>query len=302
MAKVPYANSRFQLTIEGQPAYVNKFDGGNVKAELVEHKNATTNITKKTISTMKTQEVSMDIGAAMGKPLQDWIQASINMGYVHKDLELASADANGKIQSIKNLFGCHITELSLKACDAASKDSQYFTVKASVERTRVIDGDGKSIQGAQGKNKQKNWLCSMFRFELAGLEDACHNISKVDSLSYKQKIAVNEVGHLREYQKVPAAIEFSNIKLTIAAHDMEPWRKWHEEFVINGKNGDEVEKTGALTFLDNSGTVELGSIEFHNCGIIDLKRDAYEASGDKLAKFTVELYTERWVFNWKVHD
>src|SRR5262245_48025273 len=127
--KIPYANSRFQLTIEGQPAYVQKFGGGNQKAEIVEHKNATSNISKKTISTFKTEALSMDIGAAMGKPLQEWIQASINLGFVHKDLELASADANGKIQSIKNFFGAHITELSLKACDASSKDSQYFTVK-----------------------------------------------------------------------------------------------------------------------------------------------------------------------------
>ena len=98
--------------------------------------------------------------------------------------------------------------------------------------------------------KGKTWLPSNFRLKIDGLEQACKQLTKLEAVTIKQAPASNAT-------KEPGSIEIPNLVVTVSEHTADDWYAWHQQFVVDGKAGQDKEKSGTLEYLAADGTVLL---------------------------------------------
>ena len=80
--------------------------------------------------------------------------------------------------------------------------------------------------------------------------------------------------------------------------DAAPWYDWFEDFVLQGDNSDESEKSGQLTYLAANLTDQLARLDFSNLGIFKISTDKAESNSDTIKRIKVELYCERIEFTY----
>lgn len=292
--KRSFAAGRFAMGVDGEFAgFVKKVAGGVIKGEMVAHNLGTSIYQKKHLATISHEPVTVDMAMGMGKPMWDWVRASLDKGFIQKNCELLACDYNSKVQAVRVFNDAYIKSINIPACDGSSKEAGYVTFEIDPVTIRNEKGDGSEIKGDENLNSKK-WLCSNFRFELGDLP--CDRVAKVDAIKIEQKIVKDEVGAFREPMKEPAALTFPNLKLTISTADIDPWVEWHKSFVIEGKCTDNDELTGALTFLGPDLKEELAVLNFAHVGIMSLELEAVEAAKENISRFTVELYVEEMTF------
>ncbi|HTE55010.1 MAG TPA: phage tail protein [Kofleriaceae bacterium] len=295
-----YTAGRFALDVDGQIAgYIKSVAGGFVKAEVATHQLGPDNVQKKHLATISHEPFTVEVGMGMTRTFYDWIRASFDKAHVTRSGEIVAANFDYEAQSARVFTDAHIAEVTIPAMDGSSKDAAYMTIKLDPERIRYEKRSGEKLKGNIG-TATKKWLCSNWRFELGALP--CSRVAKIDSFTWKQSIIKDEVGAFREPTKHPAKVEVPNLKLTISAADIEEWRQWHQDFVIDGKCADSDELTGALTFLGPDLVEELAEIQFDHVGIISLQDAKREANNESVARFEVELYVEAMKFDYKVSD
>ena len=89
----------------------------------------------------------------MPKPLFDWIAATLTMSYMRKNGAIITADYNRVEQSRLQFNNALITEIGIPACDAASKELGYLTVKFAPEFTTPLAGKGNVIAAVGTKSE-----------------------------------------------------------------------------------------------------------------------------------------------------
>lgn len=295
-----YTAGRFACDLDGEVAgYVKSVSGGNIKGEVAVHQLGPDNVQKKHLATIVHEPFTLEVGMGMSRSFYEWIQASFDKGHVTKSGEMIAADFDYCAQSARVFTGAHISEVTIPALDASSKEPAYMTLKIDPERIRYEKRGGEKLNGQIG-TATKKWLTSAFVVEIGDLP--CDGVAKVDSFTWKQSIIKDQVGKFRECTKHPAKVEVPNLKLSISMKDIEPWRAWHESFVINGNCSDADEVTGSITFLGPDHNEELAEITLDHVGIISLTQAKQEANKEEIARFEVELYVEQMRFLYKVAD
>jgi hypothetical protein len=292
--KRSYSAGHFMLSLDGEPAVLKDVDGGTIKGEVVTINMGPDNLPIKHISTIKFEPFTINIGMSMGKGLYDWVKASLDKAHIRKNGYVVAADYNYKAQSYRHFRDALITEITIPASDASSKDTAFFTIKFDAEEITYQAGDDADIKGVVN-TKQKKWLTSNFRLRLGDLP--CTRVSKVDSFTIKQGMTQDDVGEQRVSTKEPTKLEIPNLKVTFSASDVAPWAKFFDDFVIKGNNGQEMELSGALEWLDPSLKEVLGSVDLFQVGIFSLAEDKGEANKDSIKRWTAELYVERMALN-----
>ena len=295
-----FTAGRFALDVDGMVAgFVKSVSGGIIKGEVAVHQLGPDNIQKKHLATISYDPFTVEVGMGMSKMFYEWIRASFDKGYVTKSGEMIAADFDCCAQTSRVFYDAYISEVTLPALDGGSKEPAYMTVKMDPEKIRYEKRSGEKIQGNIG-SAQKKWLASNWRFELGALP--CSRVAKIDSFTWKQSVVKDEVGMFREPTKHPAKVEVPNLKLTISMADCEPWRQFHQSFVIDGHCAEENELTGSITFLGPDLKEELAEIFLDHVGIISLQQAKQEANKEDIARFEVELYVEQMRFEYKVAD
>lgn len=293
-SKRSYTAGHFMLSLDGEPSVIKDFDGGNVKGEVGTIKMGPENVDMKTITTLKYEPFTINVGMSMGKSLYEWIRASLDKAHIYKSGYVAAADYNYKAMAYRHFQDALITEFTVPALDATSKDTGHFTVKFDPVSIQHAPGDDADIKG-QVSNKQKVWQPSSFRVRIGNLP--CTRISKVDSFTVKQGIVEDAVGEFRTYDKIPSKLEFPNLKITLSSVDAKDWYDWHKDFCIDGNCGADKELTGAIEFLAPNGKDVLGSIDLFGVGIFSATTEKLEAGKDGRSNTVVELYVEKMMLN-----
>jgi hypothetical protein len=225
----------------------------------------------------------------MGKPMWEWIKASMDKGFVQKNIEIQACNFNHQVESVRALNDCYIEEISLPALDGSSKDAAYLSVKVVPTTIRFEKGTGAEIKGDENL-KSKDFLCSNFKISIGDLP--CDRIAKCGAIKWSQKIVKDEVGAFREPMREPAALEVGDIELDISQADIEAWQAWHKSFVIDGCCSDGDELSGSITLLGPDMTTELLTIDLLHLGITELAGADVEASKEEIARFKVKMYCE----------
>jgi len=169
-------------------------------------------------------------------------------------------------------------------------------VKFAPEYTRVQSKTGGAAAAPIGKGEQKKWLPSNFRLRIDGLEAACKAVNKIEALTIKQKVVEDPIGEHRDYQKLPASIEYPNLVITCSEAQADDLYKWHEDFVIGGNNGQDKEKGGTLEYLSANTKDTLFTLTFSGLGIFKLTPEKVEAGSENVRRVKAEMYCEQITF------
>jgi len=290
-------SSNFLLNLDGALCgFVKSVDGGGIAAEVIHEPSGPSHFVKKHIGPLKYEDFTLQIGLSMAKAVYDWIAASWAGNTMRKNGAIIAADYRLEARSAREFFNALITETTIPAMDASSKEPAYLTLKLAPESTRFNKASGK-VTGVGGKGRQKLWLPSNFRLEIAGLD--CKRVSGIEAFTVKQQFMAHDIGEGRDYLNEPGRLEFPNLKIALPESVAQTWMDWHEDFVIKGNNDDSREKHGALIFLASDRKRELARVNFYNLGIFRLAPQKPEASADRIKRLTVELYCERMEWAYK---
>jgi phage tail-like protein len=292
-----YVGSYYQLDLDGiNVGFVKSVEGGAVSAEVISQPIASQFFRKKTIGTPKYEPFTLEFDFGADAALFEWIGSAWKGNAIQRSGAIILADFNYKELSATEFFNALISEVTIPALDASSKEAAYFTVKIAPEYTRKRKGGGAKLPPTDAK-KQKRWLPSNFRVTIGGLP--CERVMKIDSFTVRTAAPQDDIGTARDYEILPTSIEFPNLVITLPESDAEAWFDWHEDFVIKGNNDESKEKSGTLEFLGADLKTVLGTIEFFNLGIFEMRTQRTEVNTDQIRRVKAGLYCERMEFNIK---
>lgn len=266
--------------------FVQSVAGGDVSAEVVSEPAGPEPFAKKHVGPPRYEEFELRVGLGMAKEVYDWIAATWAAKPLRKNGAIVEADATFQAQAERRFTDALLTETTIPAMDASSKEPAYLTVKFAPESIEFNRGSGKV---AAPPSKQKQFISSSFRFELDGLDAS--RVSKVDAFTVRQTTTAEALGEERVLRREAGTLEFPNLRVTLAESAAQTWRDWFEDFVLRGRNDDGQERSGALVFLDPA-LKELGRVTFQNVGIFALRRQP-TTSTEQVARVVAELYCEK---------
>jgi len=291
-----YMAGKFGLEIGKSTAgWVQSCEGGHATSDVVVEKVGSDCYQHKHLAGVKYEDITVNCATGMSKGLYDWIKASFDNKHMRNDGAIHSCDYDHNIVSTLNFHQALITEIGFPALDAASKDAAKMSIKFSPEWTEWKKGSGKvdPSKYALGKGEQKKWLPANFRLVIAGLEEGCKKVNKIEALTLKQKVVENPVGELRTYEKEPANLEVPNLVITLAESHADAFYQWHHDFVIKGDNGQDKEKGGTLEYLTPDLKTTLFTLTFHQLGIFKLTPEKVEAGSENIRRLKAEMYCEK---------
>jgi len=290
-----YASSRFAFELDGVLLdLIKSSEGGFARADVVQAKLAQSPFPKKHLANLKYTDIVMQCDLIMPDPLQKWVTGFLALNAQRKNGAIVTADFDYKERSRLEFFNALISELTIPACDASSKDAGQLTVKLTPEYTRPVAGKGSVLPASLGgARQQKAWLPANFRLQIQGLEAACTRINKIEALTIKQKITENAIGELRDYQKEPASLEFPNLVITLSEADAGPFFQWFDDFVVKGNMGDDKERAGFLELLSPDLKTVLLRVNFSHLGIFSFSPMKQETNAESIKRVKVEMYCEQ---------
>jgi hypothetical protein len=261
-----------------QVGFLRSAEGGDVEAEVMTTVSQGS-FAKKQVSGIKINDLTLQIGPDMEKPIYEAIAASWQGTTSLANGAVLMVAYDSKVMSRREFSSAKIVATTFPALDGTSKEPAAMTVVLQPEGARVVKGAG-TVQPTIGGNS-KAWLPGNFRLEIPGLD--CTHVRKIDGFTVK-------VG--------TKSVEFPNLEVTLNESNAETWAAWLKSFVIDGNNGESAEKTGSIVFFGSDAQTELGRISLFNLGISGLKYDAVGAGAGPIRTVTAQLYCERMALQW----
>lgn len=292
-----YTANRFYLELDNRPAgWLYSAEGGQASTEVVQQRVAGGHPVRKHPGNVKFDDITLTCGTGMSRAFYDWIKHSLRYDHQRKEGAIVVGDYDFKETTTLEFQQGLLSEISLPALDATSKEPCKLTVKISPERTKMKFHDrSRSIRPVQiDARKQKMWLPCNFRLDIPGFN--CRRVNKIEALTIKQKVIDNAIGEELVFEKEPVQIDFPNLVLTLPEADAKAWYDWHHSFVIDGKSDPDQEKGGHLEYLTPDMKTVLFTVKFHHLGIIKFTPDKLEAGSDKLRMVKIEMYCEQMEF------
>ena len=290
-AKTSYSVGHFLLSLDGTRARLDKLAGGAIRGQVSIFRTGSERLAIKRISGISYEPFRVSVGMGMGQPLYDWIKAALGGEPVSKSGSVAFVNALDKAEVYRQFRDALVEEITVPGLDASSKEAGLFTITLSPGEITHAPGDGTTLT-ATVNAKQKKWLCSNFRFRLAGLEDACKRVATIDSFTVTQNLVEIAAGGSTITTKHPTTLEIPNVEVTFSAADAKPWQDWFDDFVIKGNAGPGNEKNGAIDFLDPSLKVTLGTVNLAGCGIFSLDFEPLGGGRNAGPRYAAELYVQ----------
>lgn len=228
----------------------------------------------KTVGKLQYPEIVLQIDASMGKPMYDWIKASVSGGGgggggARKSGAIIMADYNYKELARINFQNALITEVGMPKLDAASSAPGVISVTIQPESTsRTFPSKPNQLS----KPRQKAWLCSNFRLDLGGLR------LSDDALESTQPPMINPT------YKSPAA-QVASVMFNPREYSL--FAEWQQALYCSGLSPESNERTCTFTYLDPDGAT-LFTTSFISSGPFKLTPNT-DAAGE-VVSYTALLY------------
>jgi hypothetical protein len=288
----PYVSGNFAFQLDGLDCgMIQKLEGGNIQAEVVNLANSAGYLQKKHLGPIKVNDFKMQMAGIQGGPLYQWIKSALDMNHLYKNGAILAKNFNQETESIREFTDALLTEIGLPAGDGAAKDPAYLSISFAAQHVRTKPGDKAKDAGALNVN-QKRLLGSNFRLTVDRVKDACKRIAKFDALTVKMGVQRDDIGDAREMELVPGKIDVPNLSFQLAEVDSKAIYDWHEDFVIKGNCGEESETTAELSYYSQDFSKELVRVTMKNIGIFNVTSDASEDHKDAIKRCKVECYME----------
>ncbi len=270
--------SPVDVTVLGHPVA-----GGAIYADVVATTEGGDFFAKKHLGSPKCEDLRLHVSGIVSAGLFGWLAASWGPHPAPQDGALLRLDSHLAVTSQTDFSASLISETVFPALDATDPGPVDIVLRIVPALIETTGGVGTlSLAGVP----QKVWHANRFRLEIAGLDTA--TVSRIESFTVRRRVqaATSGSGHI---DLLPGPVEFPNLVVTLASAHAKTWHDWHHDFVVDGNNGDDAERAGALIFLAADLQTELSRIELHHVGIVRL-----EPAANPL-RVTAELYCEQMV-------
>jgi hypothetical protein len=306
---VPTGADRYALELDGisegqvtsiSAGQVISATGGLAVADVVEEKPAPGAPVKKHVGGLRYTDITLECGADMlldaSSPLPGWIEAFTTSEYVRKGGALIALDSNVQERSRLTFFNALIREITFPLLDAASPASASLSVVLSPEYTRFAPRASSAPGGPSVSlgAKSVSWTVNNFRLKIDGLD--CSKVSQAEPIDVQAVLVDNPVGEQRSYQSEPAHLEFSDLVVTLADSAAQSFYHWHQDFLIQGNNSEDKEKSGTLEFLDQSLNKTLFTLSFSGLGIYKLAPVPIDPAVEAVKRVTASMYCQTITF------
>jgi hypothetical protein len=260
---------------DGEITFLENAEGGCIYAEVVSEHSRPQGCVKKHIGKPQYGAFTLQVGSTLSRVLFDWIAASWQSPDTRRDGAVLVCDTAFTIRSERRFSHARIERVEFSALDSSSEEPGYLTVRIAPENSTIKTGAGKLALDSLGQHQL--WRTSNFRLEIDGLE--------TDGVTRIEPFAVRQIPG----SKV-SRIDFPDLEVSLSQPRAQSWIDWHQQFVIEGYNGERYEKEGAIRFLAPDSETELARIDLHNLGIFRL---AYEpGDGNGTGGLRAGLYCE----------
>jgi hypothetical protein len=300
-AKRLYMTGSFTVYIDGQPAaHVSEASGGGISATVTvlgkdQAKGAYPN---KRVGTLTYDPIEFATGAGMDKVLYTWIRDTLAGGQpIPKNGHFSTLSYDGKEQSRTTWTDGFLSEITFPELDAASKEDAKIQLTITPAKTEHLPGSG-GIEKTTPAKFQRVPVTS-FRCRIGDIDPS--RVARVESLSVRFKSPTRQPGELRLPARgaTQALVEVSNLVFYVSQANAEPARKWHEDFIVKGNNGDEKEKEGTIELVGANGKDTIMTLTLKGVGILKVEPESSgaEAAKDAVRRLRVEAYVESIAFD-----
>ena len=188
--------------------------------------------------------------------LKEWFNDSLNNEAPRRNLKVLQVAQNGDVIAAIQIQNAFLRELTVSTFDTTDNSSGSITFVVVPDSINPTSGNASGIGGPI-----KTFVASHFNVEVDGV--ALGGVASVDGIHalWPKNDVVIGAGARRHFEPGPAL--FGDIEMQVAisigttAADLD---SWVDEL---GGAGD-AEKDGDLRILNNSFSMELGRIQFHN--------------------------------------
>lgn len=289
-----YVAGRFGLELDGVfCGLINAFEGGNYAADVITSVQGTDRFPKKILGPVKVEPLTVETGFEMGKPWYDWINKTMNLEFVRKNVTIVEMDQGFKEMSRRSFSNAIISEVEFPALNGSAKTPVALTVSITAEQLKLEAGTGKQVPASMAKGGQKAAMASNFRLNIQGLEQVTQRASRVDAFSFTQKIAAHTAGQSRMAQLSPTQPEFTNLAFSVGEANAGPLYAWFDDFVLKGGSNAK-ERPGILEYLGPDMKAPLATVQFSGLGIFKLATEGPSAGGDQIRRAKAEMYCQRF--------
>jgi hypothetical protein len=259
--------------------------GGSVYADVIAETDPDSDFPKKHLGQPKYESFALPVGMVMSKQLFEWLAESWGPEPSERDGAVLMLDYQWTVKKQASFSGSLITETGFPTLDAASKNVGHLTIRMQPTTTELQAGAGKV---SLGPAKQKLWRVSNFHLQIDGLD--CTHVSRIEAFTVRRDVTVVQEG-AGPISLVASDMVFPNLRITLSEAFADTWYDWHEQFVVEGHNGEGFERSGALSFLSADLKAELTRIELHHLGIVRIGATEDE-SASQVGRVTAEVYCE----------
>lgn len=299
-----YAAGKYGLELNGALAgWLHSVEGGHATSDVVVERPGADHIQRKHLAGVRYEELKLEAGTAMSKSFYAALKDVTDGKVGRLTGAVVTADADFTETSRLTFHNALITEVGFPALDAASRDPARLTIRLLPELSRFTQaqsgakGNVVGSTAALDANAQKRWMASNFRLRIAGLDEACQRVSRIEPITIKRKATRAAVGE-RDAVVEPELLEFSNLVISFPESHAKAFYDWHESFVVGGKNGQESEKSGSLEFLSPNLQEVLFTLTFKNLGIVRFAPEKVEAANEAIRRVKAEMYVEKIDFSY----
>jgi hypothetical protein len=280
------------LVLEGKNCGIaRRLSGGSVGAHVIEEMDFCTGQQRKRLGAPIREDFSLDFGCAMGPPLFEWIAQTWKMQALRKDGAILACDKDLVPKSQRKFTGALISETTIPALRAKSKEPVWLNLKFSVETIGLEGASGGKVSG-DPKHPEKILLAENFQLDIEGLD--CKQINAIGSFTVRQSVHRHDAPEWSEL--VGGAVSFPNLHVTLPEVSVESWHKWHEDFVVKRESSEKNEKSGTLTLLSPNKQT-MATIKLHGLGIFNLSHaPADEQDEEHHMLASAQLYCHQMEF------
>lgn len=233
----------FLLELEGKAAgRMFGMTGGGVHADVISVAGGPS-LGHKHLGAVKYQDIQLTCGTGMSRAFYDWIGNSFSGSPLRRSGAVVFLDSKNAPAARLEFHNALINSVGFPRLSAGSKENAYLTISISPEVTRSTSVDLSQKPGVYVSALPKAWYISDFRLKIDGLESECAHAQSIGPLKLGKKIVYDEGPEER------GTSDYSDLEVTLAGTPGNGFRKWFDDFVVLGKNGQAEEKSGHLEFF-----------------------------------------------------
>ncbi len=276
------------LVLEGKSCGIaRRLSGGAVGAHVVEEMAHGTGQMRKHLGPRMREDISLDFGFAMARPVFDWIAQTWKLQTPRRDGAILACDAELIPKSQRKFAGAIIRETTIPALRIGSKVPAWLNLKFAVETLTLESASGGKVTG-DPNHPEKVLYAENFRLDIEGLD--CKKVQAIDSFTVRQSVQRHDTPELSE--AVGGAVSFPDLQITLAEVSVDSWQKWHEDFIVKGNSGEKQEKSGTLALLSPDKKQTLATIKLLGLGIFSLGHAPAEGDEEHHMLATAQLYCQ----------